>query len=105
MAEDKRRSRAGAGNPYRTVSASERRAQRRARKGIDQPTSAQPEPRAKPALTQEMINELLAHPTKEVTEEQLQASYSYVIADIRSMALLALGLIVFLVILANTLPR
>jgi secreted Zn-dependent insulinase-like peptidase len=47
------------------------------------------------------LEELLAHPTKFVTEEQLRAEYGYVLADIRSMAVLATVLIVVLVVLAQ----
>jgi type II secretory pathway component PulF len=61
--------------------------------------------REKPAITQDLVNELLLNPTKQVTEEQLRADYSYVVADIRSMAILALGLIVLLIVLATLLPR
>ena len=105
MAEDNRRSRSSSNNPYRTVSASERRAQRRARRGVDQPSSPKAQVQEKPAVTQDLINELLLNPTKQVTQEQLRADYSYVVADIRSMAILALGLIVLLVALATLLPR
>jgi hypothetical protein len=40
-----------------------------------------------------------------VTEEELRGHYGYVLADLRSMGLLAAGLMVALVILAQVLPR
>jgi hypothetical protein len=95
-------------NPYRTVSASERRARREARDSRRPRRDAEAASTARAAtasIPQEMINELLANPTKVVTEEDLRHDYSYVIADLRSMALLAGGLIVLLFILAFALPR
>ncbi len=102
-------------NPYRTVSASERRARRMAREtskarrlsdeGRDDVRATERKPSAAAALPQEVINELLANPTKVVTEDDLRRDYSYVIADLRSMALLAAALVVLLVALAFVLPR
>lgn len=89
-------------NPYRTVSASERRARRRARDGGAKPASVE---RAAPELPQDLVSEMLLNPTKVVTEEQLRGEYGYVLADIRSMAILAAGLVVLLVVLATVLPR
>jgi hypothetical protein len=100
MSENRRKS---SSNPYRTVSASERRARRRARDGGAKPTPT--ERAAAPELPQELVNEMLLNPTKVVTEEQLRGEYGYVLADIRSMALLAAGLVVLLVVLATLLPR
>jgi hypothetical protein len=101
MSENRQRS---SNNPYRTVSASERRARRRAREGT--PASQVKTPTEKAAvLPQEMIEELLHNPTKVVTEEQLRGEYSYVVADIRNMGILAAGLVVLLIALATFLPR
>jgi hypothetical protein len=114
MPQDSPQNRKSAANPYRTVSASERRARRQAREAgrVRIPVGDEPGvrsvERAKPALSnvlpQEMINELLANPTKVVTEEDLRRDYSYVIADLRNMALLSVALVVLLVALALLLP-
>lgn len=56
-------------------------------------------------MTMEEIEELLENPTKEVSEEQLRAQYTYVAADLRSMGLLAAALMGLLVLLAQVLPR
>jgi hypothetical protein len=113
MPQDSPQNRKTTVNPYRTISASERRARRQAREAgkvhipgeAPAPRSAE---RAKPApssaLPQEMINALLANPTKVVTEDDLRRAYSYVIADLRSMALLSVALVVLLVALALILP-
>ncbi|MDX2138253.1 MAG: hypothetical protein SF123_09165 [Chloroflexota bacterium] len=108
MADEPRRKRgtSGSANPYRTVSASERRARRRARDGSAPAPSTAAAARAEAAaLPQEMVNELLQNPTKTVTEEQLRSEYGHVLADIRSMFLLALALVVLLIVLATVLPR
>lgn len=47
------------------------------------------------------LRERLANPTRTVTEAELHAEYGYVIKDLRSMAVLAAGLVVALVILGN----
>jgi hypothetical protein len=60
---------------------------------------------AEEKLTPEMVAEILANPTKEVTEEELRGHYGYVLADLRSMGLLAGALMIALVILAQVLPR
>lgn len=99
MSENRRKS----NNPYRTVSASERRARRRARDGGAKVSPA--ERAAAPELPPELVNEMLLNPTKVVTEDQLRNEYGYVLADIRSMALLAAGLVVLLVVMATVLPR
>ena len=52
-----------------------------------------------------MIADILAHPTKQVSEEELRQEYSYVLSDLRNMGLLALSLIVLLIILAQVLPK
>ncbi|MCY3717969.1 MAG: hypothetical protein OXG07_00240 [Anaerolineaceae bacterium] len=53
--------------------------------------------RAGEELTQEEIAERLANPVRQVSEGQLRAQYGYVIADLRSMGLLALGLFVLMI--------
>jgi hypothetical protein len=56
--------------------------------------------KAKP-LTSEEIAELLENPTKEVSEDELKQQYSYVLADLRSMGVLAAVLMIGLVIVAR----
>lgn len=56
-------------------------------------------------LTQAEIAERLAHPTRIVTEDDLRQQYTYVIADLRSMGLLAAGLFVFVIVIAQFLNR
>lgn len=46
------------------------------------------------------IAQLLANPVKTVTEDELRAEYAFVLTDLRSMGLLAVGLVVLLVVLA-----
>jgi hypothetical protein len=87
-------------NPYQTRSARERRAERSVRTG-----TAPRRERKHDALSQQVIAELLEHPTKIVTEAELRRDYSYVIFDLRSMAALAAALVVALVVLAQVLPK
>ncbi|NWF67731.1 MAG: hypothetical protein HXY40_01475 [Chloroflexi bacterium] len=56
-------------------------------------------------LTPEMVADMLAHPTKEVSEAELEQQYGYVLRDLRSMGLLAASLMIALVVLAQILPR
>jgi hypothetical protein len=51
----------------------------------------------------ETVQQLLANPTKVVTEDELRREYGYVLSDLRSMGLLAAGLVVALVIIAQLL--
>ncbi len=53
----------------------------------------------------DVVANMLENPTITVTEDQLRSEYSYVISDLRSMAILAVGLIVLLAILATVLPK
>ena len=55
----------------------------------------------KEELTSAEVADILANPTKFVTEEELRAEYHHVIADLRSMGLLAAALMVALVVLAQ----
>ena len=52
-------------------------------------------------MTQEEVLYALAHPTKTVPEDELRETYSYVIADLRGMLLLAVALFVALVVIAG----
>lgn len=49
------------------------------------------------ALDAEYVAELLANPSKTVTEEDLRADYSFVIKDLRNMGILAAALFAALV--------
>lgn len=49
------------------------------------------------------ISERLANPTKQVSEEELRAQYSYVLKDLRSMGLLAAVLFVAMIVAAQLL--
>jgi hypothetical protein len=53
----------------------------------------------------DIVNNMLEHPTIEVTEAQLREEYAYVRADLRSMFLTSAALIAALVVLANILPK
>ncbi|MCY4539053.1 MAG: hypothetical protein OXE52_12610 [Chloroflexi bacterium] len=52
------------------------------------------------ALDAEYVADLLANPTKEVSEEELRADYGFVIKDLRNMGILAAGLFVALVLVS-----
>lgn len=57
------------------------------------------------AYSPETVSELLRHPTRTVTEGELRKEYSYVLTDLRNMGLVAAGLVVLLVVLAQVLPK
>lgn len=59
----------------------------------------------KKSLTAEDISEMLANPTKTVTEAELRAQYGFVLRDLRSMGMLAGASFVFLIALAVLLPH
>ena len=52
------------------------------------------------ALDGEYVAELLANPTKVVTEDDLRADYGFVIKDLRNMGILAAGLFIALIVIA-----
>lgn len=91
------------------------REQRRAAQGVNparrRPASsglpdAAPRPRRKrnaDELTVAEIEELLANPTKTVTEAELHAHYGYVLKDLRNMGILAAASFIFLIVLAQIL--
>lgn len=65
---------------------------------------AAPRPRRRRSsdeLTVTDVEYLLEHPTKTVTEAELRQQYTYVLNDLRNMALLAAGLFVLLIVLAQ----
>jgi hypothetical protein len=90
----------GGKKSYAARSARERRVAR----GVRSDSSVRRE-REHKGLSQQVITELLAHPTKTVTEGELRKDYGYVIADLRSMGILAVALIITLVALAQILPK
>jgi len=55
-------------------------------------------------LELDVIRQRLANPTRVVTTEELAKEYGFVIRDLRSIGLLAGGLILLLVVLATVLP-
>lgn len=55
-------------------------------------------------LELDVIRQRLANPTRVVTTEELANEYGYVIRDLRSIGLLAGGLILLLIVLATVLP-
>ncbi|MBK8134767.1 MAG: hypothetical protein IPK52_02840 [Chloroflexi bacterium] len=59
----------------------------------------------KKALTADEIAELLANPTKVVTEAELHAQYGFVLRDLRNMGMLAGASFLFLIVLAVLLPH
>jgi hypothetical protein len=96
-----RRARKGkSGNPYATTSASVRREQERARTG----QGSAPADSKSSALSQEQIAEILANPTRTVTTEELRREYGFVLRDIRSMFVVAGGLVLLEIIMALVLP-
>lgn len=99
-------------NPYVTVPARERRARtgiradeggtvRRVRRDRKVSEGLQKDE----TLDAETIAYLLHHPTKTVSEDELRRDYSYVLADLRSMGILAVGLVATLVVLAFVFVR
>jgi len=56
-------------------------------------------------MSQEDIAYALEHPTKVVPEEALREQYGYVLADLRSMAILAGALFVVLIVIAAVIIR
>jgi hypothetical protein len=92
------RSRSDATPSFGARSAKERRAARAAASGSPR------RERQEDVLRADVVANLLQNPTRTVSEETLKAEYSYIVADLRSMGVLAAGLIVLLVVLAQVLP-
>lgn len=86
-----------------TRSTTERRSERRepAIRRSQPETISYSQRNKKDEMDSETMQHLLAHPTRIVSEEELQGEYQYVLNDIRSMFILAAGLMVALVILAQ----
>lgn len=110
-AKERARTKSSSKNPYRTRSAAEIRAEREARKKrsltelSDDPHDRRRSAEIVSALPMERVMELLHNPTRFVKEDELRREYAYVIADLRSMGLLSLGLVLLLFLLAQFLPR
>lgn len=82
----------------------ERREQRREQRAQGQSEVvqySQLSKRKRDELDNETIEEMLANPTKFVTEDELRADYHHVITDLRSMGILAGVLLVVLVALGQ----
>ena len=79
-----------------TASVQERAARRRKLSPVQLERS-----RKRGELDADTIRELLENPTIEVSEAQLREEYQHVLYDLRNMGLLAAGLMVLLVILAQ----
>ena len=93
------RSRSSDASPsFGARSAKERRAARAAASGSPR------RERQEDVLRADVIANLLQNPTRTVSEETLKTEYSYIVADLRSMGVLAAGLVVLLVVLAQVLP-
>lgn len=103
-ASERRAAAAKGSNPFTTVAASKRRTERQVRSGRSA-ASLTASKSDKDTLDQSMIADILAHPTKTVTEDELRQAYTYVLNDLRSMGLLAASLIVLLFVLAQVLPK
>jgi hypothetical protein len=71
------------------------RAARRAQRRQQQTTGERPQKRDD--LNASVMEEMLSNPTHEVTREELQAQYGYVIEDLRNMGILAAALFAVLI--------
>lgn len=87
--------------PRRAESSRERTSRRRAPGTSSTPGSSRKDKTSDPAY----VRNLLANPTKIVTEDQLRQEYSYVLADLRSMGILAGILFVALIVVAQILAN
>lgn len=59
----------------------------------------------KKAMTTDDVYDILAHPTKIVSEAELHTQYGFVLSDLRSMGILALATFVGLIVVAFVLPH
>jgi hypothetical protein len=57
----------------------------------------------KELLDTEIVKNRLLHPTRMVTEAQLREEYGYVIRDLRTIAIIAIAMVVLMVVLAQVL--
>jgi hypothetical protein len=83
------------------VEAKSRREERRARRRATPQPAQYARRRSEKEIDQSFVQDRLKHPTKFVTEAELREEYGYVLRDVRDMFLLAGGLMVLLVVLAQ----
>lgn len=91
---------AGLGEAPAAADGAQARRRSEGERGAGRPARRARSLRAGEELTQEEIAERLANPLRQVSEGELRAQYGYVIADLRSMGLLALGLFVLMILAA-----
>jgi hypothetical protein len=97
-------------NPYKTVSAAQRRIkdelhEERAAGGERVRRQRDSSSRRDETTPHDLIEQALRNPTKFVSEAELREQYHHVLTDLRNMGMLAVGLIVVLIVLALVLPR
>jgi hypothetical protein len=74
----------------------------RTRSSSKRTQSAQPKG-ARANMDTQVIKNRLLHPTRLVTEDQLRQEYGYVMHDLRTIAVIAIAMIVLMVVLAQVL--
>lgn len=89
--------------PGRTSTRAERRAAAggSSRRRLDPEVIQFSQRRKAEVLDNATIEEMLAKPTRFISDEQLRQEYGYVLADLRKMAALAMALMVALVVMAQ----
>jgi hypothetical protein len=101
-ADQKRAERAARRAERRARAARAREGIRAGNASVDPSTASASSSRKKSdKLDNETIQQLLANPTRVVSEEQLHEDYGHVVADIRNMFILAVILMVVLVAMAQ----
>jgi hypothetical protein len=65
--------------------------------------SAQSRGGRKDQMDTEIVKNRLLHPTRMVSEAELREEYGYVIADLRTIAIIAVAMVVIMVVLAQVL--
>jgi hypothetical protein len=65
--------------------------------------SAQSKGGRKELMDTEIVKNRLLHPTRIVTEDQLREEYGYVVSDLRTIAIIAVAMVVLMVVLAQVL--
>lgn len=98
----------GGAKSYGARSARERRAggtSTATRSTAPRSTAPRRTSRSSATIRPDIVNNMLENPTIVVTEEELHHQYAYVLSDLRSMAILAVILVVALFVLAEVLPK
>ena len=97
----------GVAKTYGARSARERRASNGTsnRSSTARSTAPRRPTRSSSTIRPDIVNNMLEHPTIVVTEEELRKEYSFVLHDLRSMAITAVGLIIVLAVIAEILPK